>query len=186
MNIQQFTLPLINPLPPGLFAEKFGAQCFFPARTARARDFVRGLGGGFAALALDALLRLESAGFAERPAIVIDPINPFAPRSPHFAPKAKSVIFLFMVGGPSQVDTFDYKPELQKLQRPASARAYQGSAKEIAARECPSRDARTSCWAARMRSSSTARAACGYPELYPISPTSGRPLLHSLAPGRQQ
>jgi hypothetical protein len=34
---------------------------------------------------------------------------------PHFAPKAKSVIFLYLVGGPSQVDTFDYKPTLQKL-----------------------------------------------------------------------
>jgi hypothetical protein len=36
-------------------------------------------------------------------------------REPHFTARAKSVIFLFMVGGPSQVDTFDYKPELQKL-----------------------------------------------------------------------
>ena len=45
----------------------------------------------------------------------IDPLRPFAPRMPHFTPRAKSVIFLFMVGGPSQVDTFDYKPELQKL-----------------------------------------------------------------------
>ena len=38
-----------------------------------------------------------------------------APRAPHFAPKAKSVIFLFMYGGPSQVDTFDYKPALYRL-----------------------------------------------------------------------
>jgi len=45
----------------------------------------------------------------------IDPINPFQPRQSHFRPRAKSVIFLFMVGGPSQVDTFDYKPDLQKL-----------------------------------------------------------------------
>ena len=41
--------------------------------------------------------------------------NPLAERPPHFAPKAKSVIFLFMYGGPSQVDTFDYKPELYAL-----------------------------------------------------------------------
>src|SRR5690606_33508960 len=40
---------------------------------------------------------------------------PFAPRAPHFTPRARSVIFLFMVGGPSQVDTFDHKPLLQKL-----------------------------------------------------------------------
>jgi hypothetical protein len=41
-------------------------------------------------------------------------VRPFAPRTPHFKARAKSVIFLFMVGGPSQVDTFDYKPELQR------------------------------------------------------------------------
>jgi hypothetical protein len=75
------------------------------------RHFVGRLGAGFGALALHALTRLEAAG--KRP--VLDPLNPFLTRAPHFAPKAKSVIFLFMVGGPSQVDTFDYKPELQKL-----------------------------------------------------------------------
>src|SRR3954452_2423388 len=78
------------------------------------RDFLRGLGGGFGALALSALARLEAQGAQSNP-INIDPINPFASRLPHFPAKAKSVIFLFMVGGPSQVDTFDYKPELQKL-----------------------------------------------------------------------
>ena len=41
--------------------------------------------------------------------------NPLAPKPPHFAPKAKSVIFLFMYGGPSHVDTFDYKPKLYEL-----------------------------------------------------------------------
>src|SRR5256885_4075936 len=40
--------------------------------------------------------------------------NPLLPRPPHFAAKAKSCIFLFMYGGPSQMDLFDYKPELQK------------------------------------------------------------------------
>jgi hypothetical protein len=40
--------------------------------------------------------------------------NPLAPRLTHFRPRAKRVIFLFMSGGPSQVDTFDYKPELTK------------------------------------------------------------------------
>ncbi len=40
--------------------------------------------------------------------------NPLAPRPSHFAPKAKSVIFLFMDGGPSQMDTFDPKPRLRK------------------------------------------------------------------------
>src|SRR4030095_6876723 len=49
------------------------------------------------------------------PAVALDPLNPFAARPPHHQPRATSVIFLFMVGGPSHVDTFDYKPELQKL-----------------------------------------------------------------------
>ncbi|HEY0073905.1 MAG TPA: DUF1501 domain-containing protein [Abditibacteriaceae bacterium] len=42
--------------------------------------------------------------------------NPFAPRAPHFAPKAKAVIHLFMAGAPSQLELFDYKPELMKLE----------------------------------------------------------------------
>ena len=41
-------------------------------------------------------------------------ISPLAPKVPHFAPRAKRVIFLFMFGGPSQMDTFDYKPKLQE------------------------------------------------------------------------
>jgi hypothetical protein len=40
--------------------------------------------------------------------------NPLGPKSPHFAPRAKRVIFLCMRGGPSHVDTFDYKPGLAK------------------------------------------------------------------------
>src|SRR5690606_5433225 len=38
--------------------------------------------------------------------------RPLAPKPPHFAPKAKAVIHLFMAGGPSQLDLFDYKPKL--------------------------------------------------------------------------
>src|SRR5687768_1384716 len=84
------------------------------------RGFLGQLGAGFGALAFEALLR-EEARAAKPPAtadlrqaVGIDPLRPFAPRTPHFTPRAKSVIFLFMVGGPSQVDTFDYKPELEK------------------------------------------------------------------------
>ena len=61
------------------------------------------------------MLQLDARAEKSTKVPKIDPLNPYAPRPPHFAPKAKSVIFLFMVGGPSQVDTFDYKPELQKL-----------------------------------------------------------------------
>src|ERR1051325_5366169 len=41
--------------------------------------------------------------------------HPLAPRQPHFAPKVKNVIFLFMSGGVSQMDTFEYKPTLEKI-----------------------------------------------------------------------
>src|SRR5579863_2152210 len=41
--------------------------------------------------------------------------DPLAPKATHFEPKAKSVIFLFMAGGPSQLELFDYKPKLQEL-----------------------------------------------------------------------
>jgi len=78
------------------------------------RSFLTKAGGGFGALALGALSQTSSKVGAA-PAVEIDPINPYLPRKPAFAPKAKSVIFLFMVGGPSQVDTFDYKPLLKKL-----------------------------------------------------------------------
>jgi hypothetical protein len=79
------------------------------------RRFLTQLGAGFGTLAFEALLHQQArAGVSiARPAI--DPLRPFAPRAPHFAPRAKSVIFIFLVGGPSQVDTFDYKPALQRL-----------------------------------------------------------------------
>ena len=77
---------------------------FTPAFTRR--DMLRLSANGFGLLALADLLR-----GADTP---IDPKNPLAVRASHFPPKAKRIIFLFMHGGPSQVDTFDYKPELKK------------------------------------------------------------------------
>lgn len=77
------------------------------------RRFLGTMGAGFGAFALQALAGFEERGAVPGPAL--DPLNPFAPRPPQFTPRAKSVIFLFMVGGPSQVDTFDYKPALQRL-----------------------------------------------------------------------
>ncbi len=66
---------------------------------------------GFGAVALSALLADESfGGIADERSEG----NPFAPRSPHFEPKVKNVIYLYMDGGPSQVDTFDPKPRLEK------------------------------------------------------------------------
>jgi hypothetical protein len=51
-------------------------------------------------------------------------VNPLAAKAPHFPAKAKSVIFLFMVGAPSSMDTFDPKPKLLKKRRPADARKH--------------------------------------------------------------
>ncbi len=76
------------------------------------RDFLARSGAGFGALALSALARTEARASGS---IRFDPLRPFAPRPADFAPKARSVIFLFLVGGPSPVDSFDYKPELQRL-----------------------------------------------------------------------
>ncbi|MBA3484962.1 MAG: DUF1501 domain-containing protein, partial [Pirellulales bacterium] len=79
------------------------------------RRFLGQLGAGFGTLALEALLREELRAAMPSQRSAIDPLQPLAVRPPHFTPRAKSVIFLFMVGGPSQIDTFDYKPELQRL-----------------------------------------------------------------------
>ena len=43
------------------------------------------------------------------------PANPMAPKRPHFRPRAKNIIYLFMAGGPSQLELFDYKPKLIEL-----------------------------------------------------------------------
>ena len=69
------------------------------------REMLRRAGAGFGAVALAGLLARTSSAAA---------LNPLAPRPPHFHPRAKSVIWLFTNGGQSQVDTWDYKPELQK------------------------------------------------------------------------
>ena len=75
------------------------------------RDFLRSTGSGFGLLALSSLLASEGLlGSAEAGMHT----NPLAPRPAHFTGKAKSVIWLFMNGGQSQVDTWDYKPELAK------------------------------------------------------------------------
>jgi hypothetical protein len=72
------------------------------------RELLRHSGGGFAALALAGLLAEEARASAP------DPRRPLSSRPPHFPARAKRVIFLFMHGGPSQVDTFDFKPLLDR------------------------------------------------------------------------
>ena len=68
------------------------------------RDCLRTMGAGFGMLGLADLLGATTSGVA----------SPLAPKAPHFTPKAKRVVFVFLNGGPSQVDTFDPKPALAK------------------------------------------------------------------------
>src|SRR5881394_2493524 len=75
------------------------------------RDFLLRAGAGFGGLALSFLLHQENAHASTEPSAA----NPLSARPQHFAAKAKSVIFLFMEGGPSHLDTFDPKPKLRQL-----------------------------------------------------------------------
>jgi hypothetical protein len=72
------------------------------------RGLLARAGGGMGMLALASLMTEEGL------AATSEPLNPLAAKPAHFAAKAKNVIWLFMNGGPSQVDTWDYKPELAK------------------------------------------------------------------------
>lgn len=78
------------------------------------REFLWQAGAGFAGTALAGMLQRDrsavSGAFAND---VLTHQNPLAPKLSHFAPQAKNVIFLFMYGGPSHIDTFDYKPEMK-------------------------------------------------------------------------
>jgi len=82
------------------------------------RHFFRDCGVGVGKIALASLL-MEGLGGRPR-ALAGDaaatpiPSDPLAPRAPHFAPRAKRVIFLFMAGAPSQLDLFDHKPDLTR------------------------------------------------------------------------
>ena len=75
------------------------------------REVLCRIGGGFGALGLAGVLS-DAGLLAAAPAARA--VNPLAPRQPHFRPRARRVIFLFMNGGPSHVDTFDPKPSLAK------------------------------------------------------------------------
>src|SRR5262245_11953927 len=74
------------------------------------REFLARAGGGLGALALASLVqRRANASDPDEPAA-----NPLAVRPPHYVPRATRVVWLFMDGGPSQIDLFDYKPALEK------------------------------------------------------------------------
>ena len=83
------------------------------------REMLWETGGGFGSVALSGLLQGDplfatNASAADTSALAKAP-SLMAPKPPHFEPKAKAVIFLFMYGGPSHMDTFDYKPALYPL-----------------------------------------------------------------------
>ena len=92
-----------------------GGRSGFCGRTRR--EFLWETGAGFTGTALAGLLAEE--GFLASQTVAADGIsnwkNPLAPRPPHFAPRAKNVIFLYMYGGPSHIDTFDYKPSMKGM-----------------------------------------------------------------------
>ena len=102
----------VTNLPPTMFASHQSAirNPQSAIRTATRRHFFRDCGVGVGTMALSALLAQDGLAAPK-----IDPANPLAAREPHFAPKAKSVIYLFMAGAPSQLELFDDKPKLREL-----------------------------------------------------------------------
>ena len=83
--------------------------CRNTSRPTNRRSFLQQTSAGFGAIALSALQSKWSPTQAARY------VGPLAPKPPHFAARAKRVIFLFMEGGPSHIDTFDWKPELARM-----------------------------------------------------------------------
>ncbi len=96
------------------------------------REMLRRTGGGFGALALAGLLGETGAGALLRAADGGVP-PPLSARRPHFAARAKRVIFLFMPGGPSQVDTFDPKPRLTQDHGKPAPKLYLGQQRNLLA-----------------------------------------------------
>ncbi len=74
------------------------------------RRLLQSTGTGLGWLALPWLLQAEQSP----PTVGVNRVNPLAPRPPHFQPRAKHIIHIYLNGGPSQVDTWDPKPELTK------------------------------------------------------------------------
>src|SRR5580692_11470941 len=81
---------------------------------ANRREFLQRAGSGAGMLALAVMLGEQQLLAADASGGAATAANPLAPKIAHFPAKAKSVIWLFINGGPSHVDTWDYKPELAK------------------------------------------------------------------------
>ncbi len=97
------------------------------------RQLLRCAGAGFGSLALAALLNDETSAAAVGSESADVAGNTLSPKRPHFAARAKRVIFLFMPGGPSQVDTFDPKPRLTQDNGHPSPKAYRGQTRNLLA-----------------------------------------------------
>lgn len=102
-------------MPPRISIEEEAAQQAL--RFVTRRHFLRQCMTGMGAMAMGTFLSScgDFGGNTAAPASLFDPMNPLAPRLPHFAAKAKSVIYLHMAGAPSQLELFDYKPALAQL-----------------------------------------------------------------------
>ncbi|MCW3093745.1 MAG: hypothetical protein JWP81_4814 [Ferruginibacter sp.] len=79
------------------------------------RHFLKETAMGLGALALGSMLGSCGSKTSTTSNVAFDPAHPLMPKLPHFAGKAKSVIYLHMAGAPSQLELFDYKPELMKM-----------------------------------------------------------------------
>jgi Protein of unknown function (DUF1501) len=78
------------------------------------RRFLSRSATGLGSIALTSLLGLDGLLAAQTNGPIIDPARPYAPRQPHFPAKAKNVVVIFCAGAVSQLETWDYKPELIK------------------------------------------------------------------------
>src|SRR5271170_1910798 len=90
------------------------------------RRWLRHMGAGFGSLALASMLNDEATAEGQAQ-------GPLAQKAPHFPARAKRVIFLFMPGGPSQVDTFDPKPRLTQDNGRPAPKLYRGQTRNLLA-----------------------------------------------------
>jgi hypothetical protein len=117
------------------------------------RQFFSRCALGLGSIALASMMKeQELFGASAGPAL-----NPMAIKPPHFPAKAKNIIYLFMAGGPSQLELFDHKPKLQELNGQPIPDSF------IEGKRFASWAAATArnCWARAARSSNTADPACG-------------------------
>jgi hypothetical protein len=121
---------------------------FLAARTRR--HFLSRCAVGLGGIALASMLnQARGAGAA--------PAGPLAPKPTHFPARAKNIIYLFMAGGPSQLELFDYKPKLAELNGQPIPQSF------IEGKRFAFMDSSHGRWARGASSRNTAVAGCGFP-----------------------